>query len=106
MLKIIYKSWKRRKRKWVTTELEALDKMPWYDYISWIEASGIEPTTQIMDADLLYNDALLQKNQAEKLGTLFLDKNYTGLLYEFKQLMRNYNKVIKLMISILGRRNF
>ncbi len=76
---------------WATKELDALNKMAQYDYYDIIDLQNRRPTTQILDADLLYNDAMLQKKEAEKFGIPFADKNlYRSALGKFRQLIINY----------------
>jgi tetratricopeptide (TPR) repeat protein len=81
-----------------TTELRALNTMPQYDYVNPLALPATyAPTTQIMDADLLYQDALLEKQQAEKYGRPFIDKNlYRSALTKFKELIKKYNNSDKI----------
>ena len=78
---------------WAKKELRALDVMPQYNYIVPVVASkDYRATTMIPDADLLYEDARLQKEQAEKgLGTLFVNKNlYRMALRKFEDVIQKY----------------
>lgn len=80
-------------------ELEALNTMPQYEYFGLrIDDPRYAPTTQIVDADLLYDNAMLDKKNAEKLGTkLFADKNlYRSALSKFRDLLRTYQKSDKI----------
>ena len=78
-------------------ELKALNTMTQYDYFNVLLDPGFSPTTQIVDADLLYENAMLDKNNAEKYTKAFLDKNlYRSALNKFKQLLKTYKKSDKI----------
>ena len=80
-----------------TRELASLNTMIQYDYFNVLLLDGLEPTTRISEADLLFNDAMLDKNQAEKYGRPFADKNlYRSALNKFKQLIKTYRKSDKI----------
>ena len=81
------------KRSNAEQELMALSTMPQFDYINPLDVMDrFSPDTQIMNADLLYDDAMLDKQQAEKYSLLLVDKNlYRAALAKFKQLIINYN---------------
>jgi tetratricopeptide (TPR) repeat protein len=78
---------------WAKRELNALNVMPWYNYlVPVVAANTYRATTMIPDADLLYEDARLQKEGAEPLGsTLFVDKNaYRMALRKFEDVINKY----------------
>jgi tetratricopeptide (TPR) repeat protein len=78
---------------WAQTELDALNKMVQYDYYDYLDLEGPEPVLQIMDADLLFNDAILQMQQAERLGQAFVNKDlYRSALGKFRDLIKKYQK--------------
>lgn len=81
------------KLEWVNKELKALNVMPQYKYIVPVVASKTyRATTSIPDADLIYEDASLQKNQAERLGAqLFVNKDlYRMALTKFEKVITIY----------------
>lgn len=85
------KTGNNEKQTWASNELKSLNTMVQYDYYDVIDVPGKTPSTQIMDADLLYNDAILEKQQAEKFSIAFADKNlYRSALKKFRQLIINY----------------
>lgn len=77
---------------WAKKELYALNVMPWYDYIVPVVApKEYRATTMIPDADLLYEDARLQKEQAEILGKAIVNKNmYRMALKKFEDVIKKY----------------
>ena len=78
---------------WANKELRALNVMPWYNYIVPVVAPNTyRATTSNPDADLLYEDARLQKEGAEPLGsTMFVDKNaYRMALRKFEDVIKKY----------------
>ncbi|MEJ2649642.1 MAG: hypothetical protein P8016_14685 [Sedimentisphaerales bacterium] len=79
-------------------ELYALNTMAQYDYIDPLALPNTySPTTQIMDADLLYEDALLEKQQAEKYSLAFVDKDlYRSANTKFRELIKKYNNSDKI----------
>jgi tetratricopeptide (TPR) repeat protein len=81
-----------------TIELTALNTMPQFDYINPLDLSDrFSPSTQIMDADLLYQGAMLDKQQAEKYSLALVNKElYRTALSKFKQLIKNYNNSDKI----------
>jgi tetratricopeptide (TPR) repeat protein len=86
------KSGNNRKYNNAKNELHALNTMTQYDYFNVLIVQGIEPTTQIPDADLLYESAMLDKKNAEKIPA-FPNKNlYRSALGKFKQLIKTYRK--------------
>ncbi len=92
------KAGNNEKLKNATAELEALNTMPQFDYINPLDLSDrFNPSTQIMDADLLYEGAMLDKQQAEKYSLAFVDKElYRSALNKFKQLIKTYNNSDKI----------
>ena len=92
------RSGNNEKRKWAQTELTALNSISQYEYFNPIIVSNTyEPTTTITDADLLWEDAMLLKTQAEGLGQLFVDKNkYRAALNNLRQLILKYPKSDKI----------
>lgn len=87
------KTGNNHKLDWAKKELHALDVMPQYNYIVPVVAPNTyRATTMIPDADLLYEDARLQKEQAERgFGTLFVNKNlYRMALRKFEELIVKY----------------
>ena len=73
-------------------ELYALNTMTQYEYLNVLIVDGIEPTTLIPDADLLYESAILDIKKAEK-NPIFPNKNlYRSALTKFKQLIKVYRK--------------
>ncbi|MBN2590186.1 MAG: hypothetical protein JXA96_10015 [Sedimentisphaerales bacterium] len=78
-------------------ELYALNTMTQYDYFNVLLVEGLEPTTQIVDADLLYDSAMMDKKNAEKYSLAFMDKNLArSALNKFKQLIKTYRKSDKI----------
>ncbi len=86
------KTGNNEKLDWANKELRALNVMPQYDYIVPVVApKRYRATTSIPDADLIYEDASLQKNQAERLGQLFVNKDlYRMALRKFEDLIKKY----------------
>jgi tetratricopeptide (TPR) repeat protein len=85
------KTGNNEKQTWASNELKSLNTMVQYDYYDIIDIPGHTPSTQIYDADLLYNDAMIEKQQAEKLTQALADKNlYRSALKKFRQLIINY----------------
>jgi len=86
------KTGNNHKLDWANKELRALNVMPWYNYIVPVVAPNTyRATTSNPDADLLYEDAMLQKNQAEVVGTLLLDRDvYRMALNKFEDMIRKY----------------
>jgi tetratricopeptide (TPR) repeat protein len=81
------------KLEWAKRELKALNVMPQYKYIVPVVASKTyRATTMIPDADLMYEDAKLQKEGAEPMGAaMFVDKNaYRMALRKFEDLINKY----------------
>jgi tetratricopeptide (TPR) repeat protein len=74
-------------------ELYALNTMTQYYYIDPLGLPNTySPTTQIMDADLLYEDALLDKQQAEKYSRVFVNKDlYRSANTKFREVIKKYN---------------
>ena len=81
-----------------TEELRALNTMPWFDYINPLDLPGrYNPSAQIMDADLLYEGAMLDKQQAEKYSRAFVNKElYRTALTKFKQVIKDYQNSDKI----------
>ena len=83
----------------VTKELDALNTMPQYDYVNPLDydTTRFSATVQIPDADLIYEDAMIQKQEAEKWSRAFVNKDlYRSALYKFKQLIKQYNNSDKI----------
>ena len=80
------------KLEWANKELRALNVMPQYNYIVPVVASkSYRATTSIPDADLLYEDAMLQKNQAEVVATAIVNKDmYRMALRKFEDVITKY----------------
>ena len=79
-------------------ELEALNTMAQYDYINPLDwPDRFSPSTRIADADILYQSAMLDKEQAEKYSKAFVNKElYRSALNKFKQVIKNYNNSDKI----------
>ena len=77
---------------WANKELKALSVMPQYKYVIPGVVPGVyKATVSIPDADLLYEDAMLQKKQAEVVGTAIVNKDiYRMALNKFEQLIIKY----------------
>lgn len=87
------KTGNNHKLDWAKRELHTLNVMPQYNYIVPVVASkDYRATTMIPDADLLYEDARLQKEQAERgVGTLFVNKDlYRMALRKFEDVIVKY----------------
>jgi tetratricopeptide (TPR) repeat protein len=87
------KTGNNHKLDWAQRELNALNVMPQYNYIVPVVASkNYRATTMIPDADLLYEDARLQKEGAEPFGArVFVDKNaYRMALRKFEEIIIKY----------------
>ncbi|MBN2182252.1 MAG: hypothetical protein JW715_10085 [Sedimentisphaerales bacterium] len=82
------------KLSWANRELRALNVMPQYNYIVPVVAQkNYRQTVQIPDADILYEDARIQKEQAERgIGLkLFVNKDlYRMALRKFEDLIKKY----------------
>jgi tetratricopeptide (TPR) repeat protein len=92
LVRFYSKTGNNEKLDWANKELKALNVMPQYDYIVPVVApKTFRATTSIPDADLIYEDALLQKNQAERLGQLLVNKDlYRMALKKFDDLIKKY----------------
>lgn len=87
------KTGNNHKLDWAKRELHDLNVMHQYNYIVPVVASkDFRATAMIPDADLLYEDARLQKEGAEPLGaTVFVDKNaYRMALRKFEDVIVKY----------------
>jgi len=86
------KTGNNHKLEWAKRELKALNVMPQYKYIVPVVAPKTHHATVMNpDADLLYEDAKLQKEGAEPVGQLFVDKNaYRMALRKFEDLINKY----------------
>jgi tetratricopeptide (TPR) repeat protein len=74
-----------------STELKALNTMTQYDYFNVLLGDDFTPSTQIPDADLLYESAVLDKKNAKKYSLALMDKNLArSALNKFKQLIKTY----------------
>ncbi len=78
------------KLRWAEKELEALGKMPQYNYIVEAAAAGpdLKAAASIPEADALYDEAVELHKQAKKL---LLFKDHTQL----RQALDKYNEVIR-----------
>jgi tetratricopeptide (TPR) repeat protein len=92
LVKYYTKTGDNQKLGWANKELNALNVIPQYDYIvPVVQPKDYRATTSIPDADLLYEDALIQKNQAEKFGLLLVDKDlYRMALKKFEDVIKRY----------------
>jgi tetratricopeptide (TPR) repeat protein len=86
------KTGNNHKLDWAEKELNALNVMPQYNYIVPVVAPNTyRATTMNPDADLLYEDARLQKEQAEVLGKAIVNKNmYRLALRKFEDVIVRY----------------
>lgn len=77
---------------WANKELKDLNVMRQYNYIVPVVASkDYRATTSIPDADLIYEDASLQKKRAERLGLLLVDRDlFRMALRKFEQVITRY----------------
>ena len=80
------------KLNWAQKELNALNVMPWYNYIpAVVTPDQARQTISIRDADMLYEDALSFEQQATPIGELVVNKNaYRQALARFEQLIKQY----------------
>ena len=93
LVKYYTKTGNSHKLDWARSELHDLNVMRQYNYVVPVVASKeYRATTTIPDADLLYEDARLQKEGAEPLGsTMFVDKNaYRMALRKFEDVIKKY----------------
>jgi tetratricopeptide (TPR) repeat protein len=86
------KTGNNEKLDWASKEMKALNVMPQYDYIVPVVTPKVyRATTSIPDADLIYEDARLQKNQAEKYSLALVNKDlYRMALRKFDDLIKKY----------------
>ena len=79
-------------------ELYALDTMAQYDYFNPLAvATTYSASTLVMDADILYDDALMDKQQAEKYSLAFVNKDlYRSANSKFRELIKKYNNSDKI----------
>ncbi len=85
------KSGNNEKYRNASAELQALNTMTQYDYFNVLIGDDFNPSTQIVDADLLYENAMLDKKNATKYTLAFMDKNLArSALSKFKQLIKTY----------------
>src|SRR4030042_2492811 len=86
LVKYYTKTGNNHKLDWANKELRALNVMPWYNYIVPVVSSPeYRATTSIPDADLLYEDAMLQKKQAEIVGIALVNRDvYRMALNKFE----------------------
>jgi tetratricopeptide (TPR) repeat protein len=73
-----------------SAELDALNKMPQYDYYNLLLLEGYNPSTLIPDADILYESAMLDKKAAEKIPAFPKKNLYRSALSKIKDLLRTY----------------
>jgi tetratricopeptide (TPR) repeat protein len=83
------------KLQWATKELEALNKMPKYNYIIVVDPPGsnLEPSVAIPEADDLYYEAMEIKKKAGPLGPIQLLKDADQLrlaLAKFNELIKKH----------------
>ena len=92
LVKFYTRTGDNEKLNWANKELKALNVMPQYKYIVPVVAKkSYRATTSIPDADLIYEDALLQKNRAEKYSLALVDKDlYRMALRKFEDLITKY----------------
>ncbi|MBN1974792.1 MAG: hypothetical protein JW787_14220 [Sedimentisphaerales bacterium] len=97
LINLYAKQGNNEKQRWAEKELDALNIMPQYDYVPVLLVEGLEPVQQIMDADLLYDSAMMDKRQAERFGIALANKNlYRSALTKFRKLIRTYEKSDKI----------
>ena len=80
------------KLNWAQKELNALNVMTQYNYIiPVVTPKQSRATTQIQEADMLYDDALAFEQQATPIGQLVISENaYRLALSRFEQLIKKY----------------